>query len=99
MKAHLIKSADSVTLPVVKSLLTEPENGVWVSAPYDRKSLRLMVEQSTILRQAIDAYAHKHRRVRLLARIRRRDVERYREGSGMEQVCRKRSTGWGSTNH
>lgn len=58
MKAHLIKSADSVTLPVVKSLLTEPENGVWVSAPYDRKSLRLMVEQSTILRQAIDAYAH-----------------------------------------
>ena len=58
MKAHLIKSADSVTLPVVKSLLTESESGAWVSAPYDRKSLRLMVEQSTILRQAIDAYAH-----------------------------------------
>ncbi|KOP30565.1 hypothetical protein ADM98_11495 [Exiguobacterium sp. BMC-KP] len=45
-------------LPVVKSLLTESESGTWVAPPYERKSLRLMVEQSTILRQSIDAYAH-----------------------------------------
>lgn len=58
MKTHLIKSAGSVTLPVTKSVGTESESGSWVAPPYERSSLRLMVEQSTILRQAIDAYAH-----------------------------------------
>lgn len=58
VKARMIKSADPVALPVVKSAGSDVQNGAWVSAPYPRSGLRLMVEQSTILRQAIDAYAH-----------------------------------------
>lgn len=58
VNARVVKSADAVVLPIVKSVQTEAKNGAWVSPPYPRDGMRLMVEQSTILRQSIDAYAH-----------------------------------------
>ncbi|WP_051590508.1 phage portal protein [Exiguobacterium antarcticum] len=58
VNARLIKSAVGAVLPIEKAALTTKEAGEWVSAPYPRDGMRLMVEQSTILRQAIDAYAH-----------------------------------------
>jgi len=54
----MVKSAGGASLPVIKSVQAEALSGAWVSPPYARDSLRLMVDQSTILRQSIDAYAH-----------------------------------------
>ena len=55
MGQHIVKGA-VIELPVNRS--TTETDGSWVLPPYDPKNLRLVVEESSILRQAIDAYTN-----------------------------------------
>lgn len=55
MRQHILKGA-VIELPVNRS--TTETDGSWVLPPYDPKNLRIVVEESSILRQAIDAYTN-----------------------------------------
>lgn len=53
MRQHIVKGA-VLELPVNRS--TTETDGSWVLPPYDPKNLRVVVEESSILRQSIEAY-------------------------------------------
>lgn len=55
MRQHILKGA-VLELPVTRA--TTETDGSWVLPPYDPKNLRIVVEESSILRQAIDAYTN-----------------------------------------